>query len=689
MNLTRVAIINNTSDFSAAGIYAQSGTLSIVNSTISGNVDNGSAEAFSPAQGGGIYDAGASSVTISNSTITGNICSNPSGNGAQGGGLYIYGGTGVGPVSLADTVIAGNTATTYADAFGAYTDNGGNIAPPSNSSTGQAPYTAATLLLAPLGFYGGPTQTMPPLPNSPAICAGLVTGTNGTAHPATDQRGNSHSSAYCNAGQLDSGSVQTSYSSFFSTLPGNSFVNQPLTGPVAVTVTESGNVFTGAPVSVSLALRLGNGTLTNNVAQTVAGTGIATFSTASISAPGSGDIVSELITAFNNFFTSSNPFEVIGPVSAANSTFTLTGNSIPLNGSTSAVVVLKDAAGNAIPVAGTSIYFVFTGPQNSNQVARTDATGTATLQISKLQAGTYTIAAFVDNAHTQQIGSAQTLTVLDPATSFSVSGATSPAALQQADQFRVLALDSMNAVAATFAGTVTITSSDPLATLPAPYTFVPAKDHGFHYFNIAFGTPGTQTITATSTSGGPTITGTETGILVTGSTWIVNSNGTVSRLNGVGTVLATAGTTSSTGTFGGIAIDNGGDAWAVVNGANSLVEVGPAGTLTGTFTGAGINTPVAVAIDGQGQVWVANANNSVSEFTNTGTPVSPATGYGAATTGQSTPFSTPSGIAIDQTGSVWITNSGNSTITRIFGGAAPVVAPLVTGTTNGTTGTRP
>jgi hypothetical protein len=40
-------------------------------------------------------------------------------------------------------------------------------------------------LLAPLGDYGGPTQTMPPLPGSPAIDAGFDTG----SLPATDQRG--------------------------------------------------------------------------------------------------------------------------------------------------------------------------------------------------------------------------------------------------------------------------------------------------------------------------------------------------------------------------------------------------------------------------------------------------------------------------------------------------------------------
>lgn len=50
------------------------------------------------------------------------------------------------------------------------------------SVTGPAAIDAAPLL-APLGSYGGPTQTMPPLSGSPAIDAG------GTTTLSTDQRG--------------------------------------------------------------------------------------------------------------------------------------------------------------------------------------------------------------------------------------------------------------------------------------------------------------------------------------------------------------------------------------------------------------------------------------------------------------------------------------------------------------------
>jgi hypothetical protein len=183
------------------------------------------------------------------------------------------------------------------------------------------------------------------------------------------------------------------------------------------------------------------------------------------------------------------------------------------------------------------------------------------------------------------------------------------------------------------------------------------------------------------------------------SAWIVNSDGTVSQLDYTGKVLATLGTPGAPASAGGIAIDSSHDAWAVTNTANSLVFVSP-GTnpspginqgpaATSTFTGGGLLQPSAVAVDGAGQVWIANGGNSVSSFSNSGAAQSPATGYGATTAAAPTPYNAPIGIAVDQAGSVWITNSGGNTVTRIFGSAAPVVAPLVTGADNGTTGTRP
>src|SRR5208337_3703995 len=65
--------------------------------------------------------------------------------------------------------------------------------------TGPAPLTNAPDL-APLGNYGGPTQTMPPLPGSPAIGAGSVTDNTFS----TDQRGYSRTQN----GLIDLGAVQ-------------------------------------------------------------------------------------------------------------------------------------------------------------------------------------------------------------------------------------------------------------------------------------------------------------------------------------------------------------------------------------------------------------------------------------------------------------------------------------------------
>lgn len=175
----------------------------------------------------------------------------------------------------------------------------------------------------------------------------------------------------------------------------------------------------------------------------------------------------------------------------------------------------------------------------------------------------------------------------------------------------------------------------------------------------------------------------------TGSVWIVNQDSTVSRLSMTGSVLQTAGLPSGIGTLGGIAIDGANNAWSVVNSANKLLEVSPAGVVNGTFTGGGLNGPAAIAIDGYGREWIANTNNTISAFSGTGVPITPATGYQATTLGQTTALNVPRAIAIDATGSLWIANSGESTVTRVFGAAAPVVTPTAVAVGNAALGTRP
>jgi sugar lactone lactonase YvrE len=173
------------------------------------------------------------------------------------------------------------------------------------------------------------------------------------------------------------------------------------------------------------------------------------------------------------------------------------------------------------------------------------------------------------------------------------------------------------------------------------------------------------------------------------STWIVNQDSTVSHLGSSGSVLSTAGTANGTSTLGGIAIDGSGDAWAVTNANNSVVEVSPSGTLLGTYTGGGLLSPVSVAIDGLGKPWVVNSGNSLTVLSTSGNAVSPSTGYLATSLAETTPLSTPTGIAIDATGSVWITNSGDASVTRVFGAAAPVITPASAAVAGSLLGVRP
>jgi hypothetical protein len=162
LTLNNCTVIGNHAN--AGGQYAgggidNDGTLTLNNCTITGNQGNGSGSAG----GGGISDQGM--LTVNNCTITGNDANNTD---LGGGGILIWGGT----LNLTNSIVCSNTAfsgNNIRSYFGTY--NYGNDLVDTNA------------LLAPLGNYGGPTQTMPPLPGSPAIDTGRVTAFT------TDQRG--------------------------------------------------------------------------------------------------------------------------------------------------------------------------------------------------------------------------------------------------------------------------------------------------------------------------------------------------------------------------------------------------------------------------------------------------------------------------------------------------------------------
>jgi len=140
---------------------------------------------YTSGDGGAIYLNGSAELTIRNSTLSGNTASNGGGiassgtvyminatlsdNSAETSGGGIYNG---GLLMLTNTIVAANTAASNTNIYGSFSGV--------NNLTNGAP------LLAFLGDYGGPTQTMPPLPGSPAVDAGDNAVTNTLT---TDQRG--------------------------------------------------------------------------------------------------------------------------------------------------------------------------------------------------------------------------------------------------------------------------------------------------------------------------------------------------------------------------------------------------------------------------------------------------------------------------------------------------------------------
>jgi hypothetical protein len=188
--LTNVTFSGNSA-LVGGGLYNASSSPALTNVTFSGN------SAF---LGGGLYNAG-SSPALTNVTFSGNSA-------GSGGGLY----NAFGSPALTNVTFSGNSADidNRGSGGGLYNeigsptltncilwgDSGGEISNVNNYSVTviysvvQGGWDGGTgnidrdPLLAPLGDYGGPTQTMPLLPGSPAIDAGTSAGA-----PATDQRG--------------------------------------------------------------------------------------------------------------------------------------------------------------------------------------------------------------------------------------------------------------------------------------------------------------------------------------------------------------------------------------------------------------------------------------------------------------------------------------------------------------------
>jgi hypothetical protein len=217
----------------------------LINCTISSNTATG--------KGGGVFDSGGP-LNLINCTVSGNAAE-------TGGGI-----ANAGAVTMRNSIVAANTAATAPDFSGVVVSQGNNLIGKDDGSSGWIKPGAGNSdltgtiakpldpLLAPLGHYGGPTQTMALLPGSPAIGAGS-TGVV-PADLTTDQRGMPRGSLVDIGAFQTSLVVQSTSGSVITapidqlTLPGAVSLAKEFAGPIAISFSPT--VF-GAKQSITLA----------------------------------------------------------------------------------------------------------------------------------------------------------------------------------------------------------------------------------------------------------------------------------------------------------------------------------------------------------------------------------------------------------------------------------------------------
>lgn len=208
-------------------------------------------------------------------------------------------------------------------------------------------------------------------------------------------------------------------------------------------------------------------------------------------------------------------------------------------------------------------------------------------------------------------------------------------------------------------------------------------------------------------AGDGTLTVTDTG---SGTVRRVTPSRVVTTLAGLGGSTGAADGTASSARFRaplGIAEAADGTCYVADQTNHTIRRIGTDGLVTtiagspgnpgsndGTGSAAGFHLPAGVALDAQGNLYVADsANHTIRKVTGAGvvTTLAGFAGVAGASDGQGAyaRFNRPAGVAVDSSGNVYVADTGNSTVRRITAaGAVSTVAGLagVTGLMDGAGG---
>lgn len=363
-----VQIRNSTFDSNQA-LGGNGGAASLTGNTQGGNGGSG--------LGGAIFNEGAT-FNLLNNTLTSNQTTGGSGGTLYGGGTVRATpgnpGTGLGggifnrtgTVNLGNTIVSGNIAATDPDISGTIVSQGFNLI---GNTTGGSGFVATDLqnvnpLLAPLGNYGGPTQTMALLPGSPAINA---------ANPSTttpDQRG------FGPVGVRDIGAYE---SVGFTLTPasGNNqrtIVSTAFPNTLAVTLTETGSnrPLPGVAIQFNAPASGASASLSSTTAITDSN-GQATISVAANTNPGTYTVTAGLPGVPTAVFNLTNepppPIGLVLTPAGGNSQRTIVNTAF-----SNALVVTLTEAGTNRPLAGVSIQFTVPNQGASASLSSTTVT---------------------------------------------------------------------------------------------------------------------------------------------------------------------------------------------------------------------------------------------------------------------------------------------------------------------------
>jgi sugar lactone lactonase YvrE len=190
-----------------------------------------------------------------------------------------------------------------------------------------------------------------------------------------------------------------------------------------------------------------------------------------------------------------------------------------------------------------------------------------------------------------------------------------------------------------------------------------------------------------------------------GNLYVADSGGyTIRKVSPTGNVTTLAGlvtqfgSTNGTGTVArfsvpkGVAVDANGNVFVADSGNYLIRKITPAGVVTtlagtagvagsvdGTGSAAQFSSMNGIAIDANGNLYVTDANNTIRKITSAGVVTTlagtPNVSGSSNGTGAAALFSNPSGIAVDASGDLFVADAGNDTIRESY--TAPNAAPTI------------